>query len=343
MQPRGRHGGRQAAEPFFSHIAPTLPAGCWHWPPTHVALPEQEFEQEPQCWASLFRSTQEPSQGLPCVQPVAPPVPLEPLLVAVAPVELLLVAVVPPEPELVAVVPPALVPVCPALPPPPPHAGLRATQVSAKTKPTGPTRLFTRSFIRLLPRSCLLPQLPQHTMLGPHSEVVLHGQTSQKPPLQHWPPVQSALVVHTGHEVHAPPAQHWPCDEPAHSAFALQGQVPHWRVLVSQHAPAVQSALEVQHAWQVPPTQHWPAPPQSLSMQQVPAEQEPSAPQQLPAGQSPRFGAPVHWQAPHWREIGLQHWPPMQSPSVLQQTWQAPSTQQPLPPPQSESAQHAAG
>jgi hypothetical protein len=164
----------------------------------------------------------------------------------------------------------------------------------------------------------------------PHCAVVVQGQVSHCPlSLQHWPALQSVLLLQTGapveppapveHEEQAPLTQHFPAIEPAQSALAAQAQGPQLRVSGSQHCPALQSSFEAQQGAQDPPWQHSPAP-HWASVQQAACWQVPLAWQHSPAGQSPWAGAPVQLHAPQLRVSGLQHCPALQSWLLAQQS-----------------------
>ena len=154
--------------------------------------------------------------------------------------------------------------------------------------------------------------------------------------------MQSSLVVHWGAPASLPveqgpqlPAlQHCPAP---HSALAVHWHSPHWRVVGSQHWPALQSRLVLQQGAHAPPIQHWPAP-HAASEQHAAVMHWPPL-QQRPA---PHSASVVHVHVGrHWWVPGSQHSPALQSRLLLQQGWHDPPIQH-VPGPQSPSAQHAA-
>jgi hypothetical protein len=211
------------------------------------------------------------------------------------------------------------------------------------------------------------PQVPplQHCP-APHCSLAVHWHVPhwRVAPLQHWPALQSRLFAQQGW--HAPPMQHLPAPHapseqhaavthalvfgsqhlpgPPHCASLEQEHevVEHWRVPWSQHWPALQSRLLLQHGLHAPPMQQLPAP-QSPSPQHAAATHAPLAVQHWPEpAQSPRPGAPVHGHAPHLRVSWLQHWPAVQSRLLAQQgpATHAPAEVQHLPAPHCASLPH---
>ncbi len=173
--------------------------------------------------------------------------------------------------------------------------------------------------------------------------MVVQGHTSQRPATQHWPALQSSLVVHWGAPASPPVAQgpqlpalqHWPAP---HWALAVHWHAPHWRVVGSQHWPAWQSSFVLQQGAHAPPMQHWPAP-QAASEQHWAVVHWPPL-QQRPA---PHCALLVQLQASgeHWCVPGSQQSGALQSRLLLQHGWHEPPIQH-VPGPQSVSVQHAA-